>query len=315
MLGFAARRLAQSIPVLVGISVVTWALMAASPDDPARIYANQQAVGGRAEPAEIEQARELLGLTGSPVEQYVRWARRALSGDLGESFRTGQPVTTEIVDRLPATLELAGGAVLVTLLLGLPLGVIAAVWANRWPDHVARLVALIGGAVPAFWLSLLLIWLFAVEWRWLPSNGRGGLDHLVLPALALGAAAAGGYVRLLRASLLETLGEDYVVAARARGLRGSAVLVRHALRNALIPVVSQLGVTVGVLLSGSVVVEVIFSWPGIGRYAVDSIARRDLPALQGFVLFSALVYLGASLAVDLAYRWLDPRVGRRGAER
>ena len=314
MPAFIARRLLQTVLVLIGISIVTWALMSIAPDDPARIYAQQFAAAGRATPEEVERARHKLGLTGSVVEQYGRWVGNIVRGDLGESFRNGRPVTREILDRLPATLELAAGGVLVTLLIGIPLGTVAALTANRWPDFLARIAALLAGAIPSFWLGLLLIWLFAVVLGLLPSVGRGGVENLVLPSVALGATGAGAYVRLLRASLLESLGQEYILAAKARGVGSWGVLFRHALRNALVPVVSQFGLTLGLLLSGAVVVEVIFAWPGIGRYAVDAIGRRDLTALQGFVLFSALVYVVANLVVDIAYRWLDPRIGTRAAK-
>lgn len=311
MLNFLVRRLLQTVPVLLGISIVTWALMDLAPGDAAQLYAQQFAESGRPTAEEIARARVELGLDGNVVEQYLVWARHAVRGDLGRSFRSGRAVTADLLLHLPATLQLTAAASVVILAIGIPLGIVAALNQNRWPDMLARLTALIGGAMPSFWLSLLLIWLFAVQWRLLPSFGRGGPEHLVLPALALGLAGSGSYTRLLRAAMLDSLSQEYVLAARARGVSRFGVVVRHALRNALIPVVTQFGLTVGALLSGAVIVETIFAWPGIGKFAVDAIGQKDYPALQGFVLFSALVYVGANVMVDIVYRVLDPRIGAR----
>lgn len=310
MLLFALRRLLQTVPVLFGISIVTWALMALAPGDAAQLYAQQFADSGRPTREEIERARAELGLDGNIVQQYLVWASHAVRGDLGRSFRTGRHISTEITAALPATLQLAAAGSVVILATGLPLGVVAALYRNRWPDVLARLVALLGGSLPSFVLALGLIWLFAVRLDWLPSFGRSEARSIVLPALALGLAGAGAYTRLLRASMLDSLGQEYILAARARGVGGFGVVVRHALRNALIPVVTQFGLTVGALLSGAVIVETIFAWPGIGKFAVDAVNQKDYPAVQGFVLFSALVYVGANVVVDMIYRVIDPRIGR-----
>lgn len=312
MLLFALRRLVQTVPVLFGISIVTWALMALAPGDAAQLYAQQFADSGQPSREEIARARTDLGLDGNILQQYLVWAGHAVRADLGRSIRTGRPISTELAAALPATLMLAGAGSLVIVAVGLPLGVVAALQQNRWPDLLARLLALLGGSLPSFVLALGLIWLFAVRLGWLPSFGRGGASHIVLPALALGLAGVGAYTRLLRASLLESLRQEYILAARARGLSPAAVVLRHALRIALIPVVTQLGLTVGALLSGAVIIETIFAWPGIGKFAVDAVGQKDYPAVQGFVLFSALVYVGANVLVDLAYRVIDPRIGTTG---
>lgn len=311
MAAFVLRRLLQTVPVLIGISIVTWGLMALAPGDAAEIYARQFAAEGRPTAEEITQARVELDLDGNIVQQYLAWARHAVRGDLGRSFRSGRMVMDEMLLHLPATLQLTAAASAVILAIGIPLGVVAALTQNRWPDALARLVALVSGAMPSFWLALLLILLFAVRLGWLPSIGRGDWRNLVLPALALGLAGAGRYTRLLRASMLDSLSQEYILAAKARGVGRFGVVVRHALRNALVPVVTQFGLTVGALLSGAVVVETIFAWPGIGKFAVDAIGQKDYPALQGFVLFSALVYVGANVAVDIVYRLIDPRIGSR----
>jgi peptide/nickel transport system permease protein len=313
MTSFIAGRALQLLPVLLGISIVTWALVALAPGDASRIYAAQFSEIGRPTAEEVERARVELGLDGNIVQQYWVWAQRAVRGDFGRSFSTGRPVRDEILAALPATVQLTAAALVVMLAIGLPLGMLAALYRDGPVDMAARLVALIGGAIPSFWLSLVLIWLFAVQLNWFPSLGRGGLRHLVLPALALGLAGAGTYTRLLRASMLDALSQDYIIAARARGVGGFGVVFRHALRNALIPVVTQFGLTVGALLSGAIIVETIFSWPGMGRLAVDAIYRKDYPSLQAFVLFSALVYVGASFLVDVLYRIVDPRIGSRPA--
>jgi peptide/nickel transport system permease protein len=309
---YLIRRILQTLPVMIGISVITWAMMSLAPGDAAQLYATQFSGTGRPTPAEIERAREELGLDGSLIRQYAVWAQHALQGDLGRSFRSGREVSDELLSHLPATLQLTIAGSLVTLALGIPLGTLAALNQNRWPDAAARLTALIGGAMPSFWLSLLLIWLFAVRLDLLPSFGRGGPEHLILPALALGLAGSGTYTRLLRASMLDSLSQEYILAARARGVSEAGVILRHALRNALIPVFTTFGLTFGGLLSGAVIVETIFSWPGIGRFAVDAIGQKDYPALQGFVLFSALAYVIANLIVDVTYRLVDPRIGTRG---
>ncbi|MGH8910571.1 MAG: nickel ABC transporter permease [Egibacteraceae bacterium] len=311
MIAFVLRRLGQTLPVLVGVSVVTWALVSLAPGDPAQIYARQFSESGFPSQAEIARARQRLGLDGGVVEQYLRWAGSAVTGDLGVSFRSGSPVTAELAARLPATLQLAFAAMAVIVLVGVTFGVAAALTRDRWPDLLLRGVALLGGAVPSFVLALLLIGVFAVSLGWLPSVGRGGWRHVVLPAAALGLAGCGVFVRLVRAALLDSLAQEYVLAARARGLGEWAVVVRHALRNALAPVISQLGLTFGLLLSGAAIIEVIFAWPGAGKLAVDAINARDYPVVQGFVLASTLAYIAVNLAVDVAHRLLDPRVGDR----
>jgi peptide/nickel transport system permease protein len=311
MLGYVGRRALQAIPVIIGISIVTWLMMNLAPGDPAEIYARQFAENERPTPEDIVRARKALALEGSPIEQYVRWASHAVQGDLGRSFRSGRFVMREIMLYLPATLQLAGAGCLVILGIGIPGGVIAALYHNRWPDVLARLFALLGGGVPSFWLALVLIWVFAVQLHWLPSVGRGDWRNLVLPALALGITGAGSYTRLLRASMLDALSQEYIVAAHARGVPPLGVIVRHALRNALIPIVTKFGLTFGALLSGAVFVESIFAWPGIGKFAVDSINAKDYPSVQGFILLASLTYVGANFLIDVIYPLVDPRIGSR----
>lgn len=305
---FLLYRILQSAPVLFGVSVIAWALVSLAPGDAAEIYARQFSEAGRPTAEEVALARESLGLNGNLVQQYAVWLQRVASGDLGRSFSTGSGVGPQLVDRMWPTVQLATGGLVVMVLAGIPLGVLAALNHDRWPDMLARVVALASGAFPSFLVSLVLIWLFAVKLQWLPSLGRGGIDHLVLPSLALGLGGAGTFTRLVRASMLDVLSQQYIVAARGRGVRESMIVIRHAFRNALIPVVTQLGLTVGGLLGGAVIIETIFSWPGLGKLTIDAIATRDYPVIQSVVLVSAVVYVAVNVVVDVSYHLLDPRI-------
>jgi ABC-type dipeptide/oligopeptide/nickel transport system permease component len=231
-----------------------------------------------------------------------------MSADLGTSLRTGTPVTEQIVQRMPATIELAGAAMLVAIVFSIPLGMAAAVWRGTAIDHAAMTLSLTGVSIPNFWLGPLLAIVFAVELGWLPVSGRGTLSHLVLPAVSLGAALAAILARMTRATLLEELREQYVVAARARGVSWFRAVVRHAFRNSLIPIVTLLGLQFGAVLTGAVITETIFAWPGIGRLLIQSIGFRDYPLVQGCILLIALTYVGVNLLTDLVYGFLDPRI-------
>jgi peptide/nickel transport system permease protein len=310
MKAYLLWRLASLLPVLLGLSVITFGLMGLVPGDPAEILARQ----GRdvdPTPAQIEATRRALGLDQPLPVQYARWLGRVLRGDLGTSARTGEPVWAELRDRFPATLELALAGLAVGILIALPVGTLAAVWRGTIVDALSRFLALLGAAVPSFWLGAMLILLFAVRLRWLPAMGRGSLTQIALPAMALGVSASAVLMRLTRASLLETLRQDYVRTARAKGLRESAVVLRHALKPAMLPVITIVGLQFGNLLGGALVIETIFAWPGLGQFMMTSIRARDLPVIQGFTLMMGLVFVGANLAVDVAYRWLDPRIADR----
>lgn len=311
MTGYAGKRLATLLPVMLGVSLITFLLIELAPGDPAEIILMKRDIDPT--PEALLEARRLLGLEGPIHLRYVLWLSRTVRGDLGISFATGEPVAKEIISRLPATLELATGGLAVMLLLALPLGTLAALFARTIVDHFSRFAALLGASLPPFYLGLLLICYLAVRWEPLPVMGRGELRHLILPSLTLGFGLAATYARLLRANLLEVLQLDFVRAARARGLKEAAVVGGHALRNALIPLVTVLGLSAGRLLGGTVVVEQAFAWPGVGRLAVESIFSRDIPVLQGYALLMAVIYVLVNLAVDLAYRFLDPRV-RLGRE-
>jgi peptide/nickel transport system permease protein len=303
MLSFLARRLALTLVVLLGVATLVFSLIHLVPGDPA-----QAMLGEGAAPEDIAQLRGRLGLDRPLVEQYAAYMRGLLRGDLGTSLRTQQPVTEQIAERIPATAELAGAAMLVAVMVALPLGVIAAVWRGTWVDQSAMALALTGISVPGFWLGPLLALVFAVELGWLPVSGRGTLAHLILPAVTLGTALAAILARMTRASVLEELREQYVVAARARGASRARAVLAHALRNSLIPVVTILGLQLGAVLTGSIITETIFSWPGVGRLLIQSINFRDYPMVQGCILLIAVTYVGMNLLTDVVYGWLDPRI-------
>ncbi|HEX5110585.1 MAG TPA: nickel ABC transporter permease [Vicinamibacterales bacterium] len=303
MLRFLARRLLLTLPVLLGVATLVFSLIHLIPGDPA-----QAMLGETAAQQDVDELRHRLGLDRPLLEQYVSFLGGALRGDLGTSLRTGDPVTKQILDRMPATAELAMAAMVVAVVFSLPLGIAAAVWRGTAIDHLAMTIALAGISVPNFWLGPLLAIVFAVELGWLPVSGRGTLLHLLLPAISLGAALAAILARMTRATLLEELREQYVVAARARGVSRFRAVMRHAFRNSLIPVVTLVGLQFGAVLTGAVITETIFAWPGIGRLLVQSIGFRDYPLVQGCILLIAVTYLAVNLLTDLAYGVLDPRI-------
>jgi ABC-type dipeptide/oligopeptide/nickel transport system permease component len=300
---FLARRLALTVPVLLGVATLVFSLIHLIPGDPA-----QAMLGEAATPQDVEELRRRLGLDRPLLEQYGAFLSGVMRGDLGTSLRTGQPVASQILERMPATAELAAAAMLVAILCSIPLGIAAAVRRGTAVDHGAMTLALAGVSVPNFWLGPLLAIIFSVELGWLPVSGRGTLAHLVLPAFSLGAALAAILARMTRATLLEELREQYVVAARARGVSRVRAVVRHAFRNSLIPVVTLIGLQFGSVLTGAVITETIFAWPGIGRLLIQSIGFRDYPLVQGCILLIAVTYVGVNLLTDLVYGILDPRI-------
>ena len=303
MTRFLARRLALTLPVLLGVATLVFSLIHFIPGDPA------QAMLGEAAPqADVEELRRRLGLDRPLLEQYGTFLLGLLRGDLGTSLRTGQPVTAQILERMPATVELAAAAMLVAICVSIPLGIAAAVRRGTAVDHAAMTLALTGVSVPNFWLGPLLAIVFAVELGWLPVSGRGTPQHLILPAVSLGAALAAILARMTRASMLEELREQYVLAARARGVPRLGAVLRHAFRNSLIPVVTLVGLQFGAVLTGAVITETIFAWPGIGRLLIQSIGFRDYPLVQGCILLIAVTYVGVNLLTDLVYGVLDPRI-------
>lgn len=303
MIRFLLRRLVLTIPVLLGVATLVFALIHLVPGDPA-----QAMLGEGASPDEVAELRHRLGLDRPLTVQYAAFLAGLAKGDLGVSLRTDRPVTTLILERVPATVELAMAAMAFAIVLAIPLGIVAAVWHRTSVDQAAMTVALLGISIPNFWLGPLLAIVFAVELGWLPVSGRGTPSHLVLPAITLGAALAAILARMTRASLLEELRELYVLAARARGASRVRAILGHALRNSLIPIVTIIGLQVGAVLTGAVITETIFAWPGIGRLLIQSINFRDYPLVQGCILLIAVTYVTMNLLTDLMYGVLDPRI-------
>lgn len=309
---YIGARLLHLIPVLLAVSVITFGLIFLAPGDPAEVYL--RSVGEPATAASVAALRLEWGLDDPLPVQYLRWMGNVLALDWGRSLRTGEPVLEAIATRLPNTLVLAALAVVLALVISLPLGILAAVYRNSWLDGFCRIFALVGAAVPNFWLAFLLILYISVRLELLPTMGMGTWRHAVLPSFVLSLGLSASYARLLRANLSETLGQDFVRTARAKGLPSRRVVLGHALKNALIPFVTVLGMSMGHLLGGSVVIEAIFSWPGLGKFAWDAIMIRDYPAVQGVVLVMAVLFVVLNLLVDLSYRFLDPRVQLQGGE-
>ena len=306
VLTFVARRLVLTIPVLLGVATLVFALIHLIPGDPA-----QSILGESAVTSDVEALRHTLGLDRPLILQYGGFLAGLMRGDLGTSLRTGATVTSQIADRIPATFELAMAAMLVAIAVAIPLGVAGAVWRGTMADHAAMTLALAGASIPNFWLGPLLALVFGVELGWFPVSGGGGLDHVILPAISLGGALAAIVARLTRATVIEELREQYVRAARARGASRARAVLQHAFRNSLIPVVTVVGLQFGAVLTGAVITETIFSWPGIGRLLVQSIGFRDYPMVQGCILFIAVTYVSVNLATDLVYGALDPRIRYR----
>ena len=303
MLPFILRRLGAVLPVLLAVSVLVFLMSHLTPGDPATIM-----LGENASAAEVARLRQELGLDRPLAVQYGRYLANVLRGDLGRSIRSGRPVVREIAERFPSTLELTLAAMAVAAAGGVLLGALAAMSRGGVAEAVAMSASLIGISMPSFWLGLLLILAFGLALRWFPIAGGNEWQALVLPAVTLGAQAAAVLARLTRASLLEVLPSEFVRTARAKGASGTRVLFRHALRNALIPVVTVMGVQFGTLLGGAVIVESVFARSGLGRFAVTAVQARDFPVIQGIVLFAAAVYALVNLAVDVAYLVLDPRI-------
>lgn len=294
------------IPVLIGVSIVSFAILHLVPGDLATLMAARSFAS--VTPEQVEQTREQLGLNDPLPVQYGRFLSGAVRGDLGNSFYTNRPVVTSILEQLPATLQLAGAALLVAVTLGFVLGVLAAVNQNTFIDNIAMAFSLGGLSIPIFWSGLMLIFIFSVQLNWVPITGGEGWKVLILPALVLGYDAAAFVARMVRSSVLETMRQDYVLTARAKGLRERVVMIRHVLRAAMVPIVTLVGLQAGRLLGGAVIVETVFARPGVGRLAVDAILYKDYFLVQGVVLLAAVIYVLINLMVDISYAWLNPRI-------
>jgi peptide/nickel transport system permease protein len=300
---YMSRRLAASAVTLLGVAFIVVALGRLLPGDPARVIAGLQA-----SEREVERIRDQLGLDQSLFTQFGVFLGQLAQGDMGTSARTGAPVTSEILARLPFTVELAVLGTTLGAVLGILLGVTAATHRGRWPDHVLSSLAVMGVSTPVYWLGLLLIIVFSVNLQWLPAAGAENLSSLILPTFTLGVFSVALVSRMTRANMLEVLGQDYVRAAEAKGVGDRVVVYKHALRNAFIPVLTVIGLQFGNLLGGAVLTESVFGWPGIGRLLVDSIFSRDLPMVQGIVFTYAVMFIIVNIITDLLYTVVDPRV-------
>jgi len=303
MLRRVLRHVVLVVPTLLGVLTLVFAFLHLVPGDPVEIM-----LGESAAPSDVAALRHDLGLDRPLPAQYARFLVRVAHGDLGQSIAFRAPVTAVIGDRYPATLELAATAFLLALSLAIPLGVVAAARAGSMVDRLTRIASLAGACLPTFWLGPLLILGFSIGLGWLPVSGRGGVLHLVLPAVTLALGMLGVLVRLVRASMLEALGQDYVRTARAKGTPGWRVVTVHALRNALMPVATVAGLQAGALLAGAILTETIFAWPGLGRLVVEAISARDYPLVQGCVLTIGVSYVSVNLVTDLVYQAIDPRL-------
>lgn len=310
MLRYIALRLILLVPVLLGVSLIVFLLLHMGNGDPALDYLRLSQIPPT--DSALAEARQALGLDRPLPEQYLSWVWNALHLDFGVSYITGRPVLDDVLYYLPATLQLGALALLVTLALSIPLGLAAARWQGKWPDHVVRFVTFIGVSMPNFWLAFLLITLLSLWLGWLPPMGRGGPAHLVMPVLAIALMSMSINARLLRASLLDVRQHRHVFYARARGLNERRVWRDHILRNAWMPLVTATGMHIGELLGGALVIETIFAWPGVGRFAVSAVLNRDFPVMQCFTLLLTTLLVLCNLVVDICYAWLDPRTRLAG---
>lgn len=303
MLIYIIRRLLAGIPVLVGVSLITFILMNVVPGDPVTASFEK-----RADPATIARIKHEMGLDRPLPVQYADFLWKAVRGNLGESFRSKEPVTLKIVRALPVTAKLTVTAMAVALLLGIPFGILAALRQNSWIDYTATITTLSFISAPVFWVALLAQVVFGLRLDWFPISGYGGLQYMVLPATVLGTRYAASIARYTRSSMLEVLGQDYVRTARAKGLAGRIVIWKHALKNALVPLVTIIGLEIGGLLTGSILTESVFGLPGIGRITIEGLAFRDFPMIEGTVLFTAVIFVLANIIVDISYALVDPRI-------
>lgn len=310
MLKYVTRRLLITIPVLIGVTIAISLIVYLAPGNPARI-----ALGATARPEAVAELERQMGLNKPPWIRYLEWLWGAMQGDLGESIRTQRDVWTMIGRRLPATLELAVASMILTFIIALPLGVISAVKQYTWVDTTSMVFAIFWISMPSFWLALILILLFSVRWGMFPISGRSvpvftsaWLVSLVLPAVAIGTRRAGLLTRMARSSMLEILNEDYIRTARGKGIGERSVVYTHAMKNAMIPIITLIGLQIPFIFSGSVIIETVFSWPGMGRLLVNSVLQRDYPVVQGLVLVYAIIVILSNLLVDVAYSYFDPRI-------
>jgi nickel transport system permease protein len=310
MFTYILKRLLILVPLLLVVSVLVFLMLRLGENDLAMAYLRLSQIPPTDEA--LLHAREVLGLNRPLIVQYGDWLSRAIRMDFGVSYVTGAPVTERLLYYLPNTLYLAAIALLMTLGLSFPLGILSALKKDAWPDHITRLIAFVGVSTPSFWLGFLLVFVFSVKLGWLPPLGKGGVTHVIMPAFSLALMSMCINTRLIRGSMLEQMNARSVLYARVRGVLEKWVIGRHVFKNALIPVVTAIGMHIGEMLGGAVVVEMIFAWPGVGRYAVSAIYNRDFPVMQCFILMMTLLFVVCNLVVDILYAWLDPRIRYNG---
>ncbi len=303
MLGYIVRRLLQSIGVLVFVSILVFSLVQLIPGGPALMI-----LGEDASAEQIAIVNHKLGVDRPVYVQYLDWLSKVCTGDFGRSFQDNREILPDLLGRMPATLELLAAAMFVAMLIGIPIGIASAVKRNSALDNVGRVFALLGVSMPGFWIGLLLILVFAKDLRWLPSAGREGWSSVIMPAVALGFAMAGILMRMVRSSVLEVLREDYLKTARAKGLSERVVILKHAMRNAILPVITTIALQVGNLLGGTVVIETVFAWPGIGRFCYMRMLQRDIPTIMGNLMLYAVLVCLLNIITDLLYALFDPRI-------
>ncbi|WP_229537399.1 nickel ABC transporter permease [Pelosinus baikalensis] len=303
---YVIKRLIYLIPVLFGITFLSFALTYLSPGDPAELMLS--ATGTTPSPELIQQVREGMGLNKPFFAQYLHWLTNVLNGDFGTSYKYNKPVLDLILSALPATFKLAGITILMTTLIALPLGIISALHRNKVLDNIIRAVSFLGISLPAPWNGLILMYIFALKLKVLPVMGDSNWTSIILPSASMTILLASRYTRQVRAFVLEELSQDYVVGAKARGISGRGIVLKHVLRNSLVPIITQLGLTFGVLLGGVVIIESIFSWPGVGKLAIEAIFTRDYPLIQGYVVWMTVIYMLINMLVDISYYILDPRI-------
>jgi peptide/nickel transport system permease protein len=304
LIKYLVIRILNTIPVVLGVSVFVFLMLHLIPGDPVAVLMANTPVSKE----QMDLIRENLGLNQPLVTQYGNFLWNAVQGDLGRSMRTNRPVSVEIMERFPSTIQLALASVLIAALLGISMGILSALHQNTWIDTLSTVLALSGVSMPVFWLGLMLIFIFSMQLGWFPATGQGGIIRLILPAITLGWGSSGIIARLTRSSMLEVIRLDYIVVARAKGIAERLVIIRHALSNALIPVVTIIGLQFGNLLAGTVITETVFGRPGLGRMIVEGILQKDFPVVQGAVLVTATMYVIANLLVDITYAVIDPRI-------
>lgn len=300
------KRLLQFIPVLLGITLMTFALMTIAPGDAATVRLT--AGGGVATPEQLAVLREEMGLNRPLIVQYLSWLGRFIQGDLGTSYISNLPVSDKLLGALPYTLMMASLSMVLTLSVSIPLGIYTAVNKDKWGDHLIRFLTFVGNAVPNFTISILLMYIFALKLHWFPVLATKDPKGTVLPAVALAIVMSSRYIRQVRAAVLDELAKDYVVGARARGIKEKTILYQHVLKNIMVTVVTLTAISIGSLLAGTVVVETIFNWPGLGMMVMEAITKRDYPVIQGFVVWVALAYMLVNLMADIAYTWFNPKI-------